>query len=90
MKKTVALALILFTLFVINVLAIGLLSANDSVANIDKAKNLTIVTVVDNKSSNATTQQTTSNNPQPQTNTVTQPNPTPTPTPTVVRVTRAS
>lgn len=62
LKKTVAIALILFTLFVINVIAIGLLSANDSVAKIDKAKNLTIVAITDNKSSTTNTNTQTSSN----------------------------
>lgn len=91
-KKAVAVALILFTIFVINVIAIGLLSANDSISNIDKAKNLTI-TPIDNKNSTATSN-TQYNNQNTQSTTVTQTNqntqPTTPSTPTVVRVTRAS
>jgi len=63
MKKAVAVALIIFTLFVINVLAIGLLSHN-SLTNIQQIKSNTAT----NAQSQSNSQTTTTNNQQTQTN----------------------
>ena len=91
MKKAVAVALILFTLFVINVIAIGLLSAHNSQTTINQAKTLAIVNTGNTANSNTQTSTSSTNNQQTQTNTNGNTQTTTVqPTPTRVRLTRAS